>query len=183
MVHQARVESRGQLGDIREAPANELRPRLGDECPHSGMTRRVVCPLHEDEASLSEGSGAIELALGGGDACRIFTAVLVAEQPDVDATALDLGEVHVVSTAISRRQVLEQKHVEEASKQRVTANEVADGPSFGGELLLDAADEDSLDHFVAVGAPMISCSNPSVSFSSARISALISSSVRSGCGL
>jgi hypothetical protein len=39
------------------------------------------------------------------------------------------------------------------------------------------------DAFYRMPAPMISCSNPSLSFSSARMSARISSSVRSGCGL
>jgi hypothetical protein len=46
--------------------------------------------------------------------------------------------------------VLEQENLEEAAKEGIAFDEVADGTAFGGEFFLDGTDEDA-SHTIGAG--------------------------------
>jgi hypothetical protein len=113
MADKARVHRRRQTIDLGEPLANQLplADRLLDQRPRPRITRRVVATLEEDEPSLAECAGVIELALGGRHALAVHTAIVVAEHPEVDRAAPHVLEIDIVHTTVGRRQVLEQKHL------------------------------------------------------------------------
>lgn len=156
---------------------------LADERPHLRLAILVVGALDEDQTWNAARGGALELVLRRRNAGGVLGPVVIAEEAEIDSSVIDLLEIELVRLAIPGRQFLEQEHVEIAPEEWIRANVIGDCPSLGGELLLRAADEDQPVHFLPAVGPRISPSNPSVSVSSARMSARISSSVRSGFGL
>jgi hypothetical protein len=67
--------------------------------------------------------------------------VLLTEKSDVDRATANLGQINVIRATIRGGQVLEQKNIEEPAEQRIAANEVADGPAFVRQFLLNTADK------------------------------------------
>jgi len=144
VLHEGGVEPGDQLRDRGEAAADELCAGLLDQDLHPRMTLRLTMALDEDEPRLAHCGRAVELALRRRGLLRVSGAVFAAEQADVHRAAIDLGEVDLVRTAISGRQVLEEEHREETAQQCVALDEVPDRTFLLGELRLDAADEDHI---------------------------------------
>src|SRR3954447_3802998 len=137
--------------------------------------------LHENQPFASALCSVVELALRRRDARGVLEAVLSSEHAHVNRRPLHLGEKRLARFTVRRRQIFEKEDFEVLTEKLVAADVIAKHLPLGRKLLLHAADEDALLH--AEAFPTISVSNPSVSFSSARMSARISSSVRIGCGL
>ena len=93
---------------------------LADQFAHFGMTCLIVRSLDEDQARLAFGGRKVELPLSGGYPFGILCSIFISEKPDVYITLLDLLKIHIVSLAITGRDVLEEKHFEVSSEQCVT---------------------------------------------------------------
>jgi hypothetical protein len=104
------------------------------------MPALVVGALDEDQADLSSRRCAVEFSFDGGGAIRVF-AVIISKETHVNAAAVDFAQVDIISPSIGDRQVFEQKHIEEATQQRIPMNVILDGTALRLELLLDAADK------------------------------------------
>jgi hypothetical protein len=146
--HEAVLQQPEQLVDRLEAATDQLTSGLPNETQHPGVSAIVGLAFDEDQPLDATCGGTIELALGGRKAFRPLGAVLPAEESEVDRGPVDLLEVDVVGTPVTRRKLLEQEDVEEPSQEWVRSHVVGDRRALGGQFLLDAADEDQLAHRV-----------------------------------
>ena len=180
----------GQFGHAAESSPDKLVTGLAHEGLHLRVAGRVLVALDEDQALLPGGGGPVELALRGRQPLGVFIAVFVAEQAQVDVAAVHLLQVDLIGATVGSRQVLEEEHIEEPAQEGISLDVVLQRPALGGQLFLHAADEYQRLHcrrppdftFSAM-PPTISANSPSVSLFTARMSARISSSERSGWGL
>ena len=107
------------------------------------MASFVVGAFDEDEAKLVLLRGALEFAISWGDSFRVFVAIFVPENSDIDGAAIYFIEVNIIGAAVGGGEVLESKCVEVAAQQRVPSDEVGKGATLGSEFLLNGADEDA----------------------------------------
>jgi len=156
IVHQGGVNGREQAGAVGKAAANQFIAGTGDERPHFCVFVVIVCAFDVNEPWLLQLGCALEFLFRGRDALRIFKAVVVAKQPQIDVAGGYFVQIHLIAAAVGRGQVFKYKNIKETPQQRVAAQVVAQRGTLMGKFLLYAADEDAL-HCVRRSGNTISC--------------------------
>ena len=110
-----------------------------------GWRVRSSEPFDEHQPGFALGRGAVEFALGRGNAFGVLETIVVAEQAEIHVSRVHFRQIEFIGPTTGGRHILEQEHVEEAAQQRVMVHEVADGPAFGSQFLLHGADKDASD--------------------------------------
>ena len=103
----------------------------------------VAHPFDINQARLALLSCNIEFTLSWRQSCRIFPAVFVCEQTQVNIAVMDFLKIDFVSPPVGSRQVLEQKDIEEFSKQWISANVIAQANTHRRKFLLHTAQKDA----------------------------------------
>ena len=143
VVRKALANSTGELWKVREAPADELASGLSDKGQHLRMAGFVVGALDVDKAGFTGGCGRVELAFGWGKPLGILRAVFVTQEADVDRGPLHFVEIDLVSATIRGGQVFKEEDLEETAEQSVAKDVILEGAAFGGQFLLDRANENA----------------------------------------
>jgi hypothetical protein len=99
-LHQGGKEACDQFGAGGKAAAHQRGFGLADQGEHARIAAGVVCGFEKDQTRLASLAGALKLPLGGGEPFGINTAVFTAEQADIEAAAVDLIEIEIISAAI-----------------------------------------------------------------------------------
>ena len=144
VLRQSRIQPGEQFRHAVEAAADQFPFRPGDQGRHPLVARRARAALDEDQPRLSQFAGIAELALGRRHSVRVRSAVIVAEQPQVQVALPQLLQIHLLRPPTDRGHVLEQKNVEASVQERAFPEMRTQGRPLPGELLLHAADENPL---------------------------------------
>ena len=156
VLHQGRIQFRQQVFGRVEALADQPGLSLDDQRLHFRMSGAGLCPLHEDQTLLRERGRIIKLTLRRRNPFLVLTSIIAAEQPYVDLTTFHFVQIERVRTTVLGGNVLEQKHFEEPTHQRIAPQIVAQHRSLLRELRLHATDEDAeRDHVKTCLSPRL----------------------------